>query len=195
MLLQKEEIQQIVQHVPKRQDIVPAYTPSAILMLFFNRDRETHLVYIRRTKGAPVHSGSMAFPGGKIDPHDDSNFAAAARETSEEIGVDQTAYEHLGEMGFFETFTSKFDAAAHVAWCMAPPSYVCNTFEVAEIIEIPISELYKQFRLDLNFDDPNEVMYLGFHFQPSHSEAVNIWGLTARITHHFLQGLADFMSS
>jgi len=132
----------------------------------------------------------MAFPGGKIDPDDESSRAAAVRETIEEVGVSPERYEYVGEMGFFETLTSQHDAAAHVAWAPRPPRFKKNDFEVAEIIEIPVHILYEQFRPDLDWGNQHDVMYLNFQYKPSDSgEVVNLWGLTARVTHHFLQGL------
>ncbi|MFQ5651370.1 MAG: NUDIX hydrolase [bacterium] len=192
MLLSKHAIQRIIDHVPKRRQMRAGYIPSAILMLFFNRDNRTHLVYIRKTSGPNLHSGQMAFPGGKIDPEDGSSRHAAARETLEEIGVPESCYDYVGEMGFFETLTSRYDAAAHVGWAATPPTYQRSKFEVERIIEIPVGGLYEQLRPHLDFDDYQELVTLNFKFKPSDaSEVVNLWGLTARITHHFLQGLHE----
>lgn len=164
------------------------------MMLFFNREGQTHLVYTRRTRGMNLHSGQMSFPGGKIEPGDASSYITAARETYEEIGIRADQYSYLGEMGFFETLTSRYDAAAHVGWCPQPPQYKLNTFEVAEVVEFPLKVLGKQFRADLDFDNEREVMYLNFNYKTNDMQQVaNLWGLTARITHHFIQGLTDYL--
>jgi len=194
MLLQSEDIKRIIDLVPKRYQLIDNHVPAAVLMLFFNRDTHTHLIYIRRTKRMRLHSGNMAFPGGKIDPVDGSSLSAAMRETEEEIGIRADQYNYLGDMGLFETLTSRYDAAAHLAWCRSTPQYIRNDDEVAEIIEIPISALAGQFRSDLDFSDLDEVRYLSFHFQPPYSSRpANLWGLTARITHHFMQGLHQYL--
>lgn len=194
MLLTPDDIQHIIEIVPKRFSLIEHYVPAAVLMLFFNRDSQTHLVYIRRTRRMRLHSGNMAFPGGKIDPEDASSLAAAMRETEEEIGILPEQYDYLGEMGLFETLTSRYDAAAHLAWCPSAPQYVRSEIEVEEIIEIPVAALLEQFRPNLDFSDADEVRYLSFHFQPRHSRRpANLWGLTARITHHFMQGLHDYL--
>ena len=189
MQLHPRIIKQVVTQVPKRKEAKRGYVSSAVLMLFFNRGDETYLVYIRRTKGMKLHSGHMAFPGGKIDPEDTSSFVTAARETFEEIGVKTDSYDYLGEMGFFETLTSNYDAAAHVAWSPREPVYSINPVEVAEIVEFPLRELQRQFQTDLDLSHDTDIYYLNFHYQPDHQETANLWGLTARITHHFLSGL------
>lgn len=171
------------------------YIPSAILMLFFNRGDQTRLVYIRKTSGPHQHGGQMAFPGGKIEPPDKSSRDAAIRETYEEIGVPASAYEYVGELGHFETFTSRYDAAAHAAWAPGPPTYRRDPFEVQRIIEIPLGVLYAQFRPDINQDDYQEMMWLNFKYRPDgKDEVINLWGLTARITHHFVQGLHEHLA-
>lgn len=194
MLLKPEEINKIIELVPKRQEIRPGFVPSAVLMIFFDKGNQTHLVYIRRTKGMNLHSGQMAFPGGKIDPEDETSYTTAVREAFEEIGVDVRQYTYLGEMGFFETLISGYDAAVHLAWCPKPQKYNINHDEVAAVVEIPIATLLEQFQPDLDVDNPQEIMYLNFRYQPRiNSEVVNLWGLTARITHHFMQGLSEFL--
>jgi 8-oxo-dGTP pyrophosphatase MutT (NUDIX family) len=192
MLLTPKDIVAILDLVHKRQQPLPGYVPAAILMIFFNKRNRAHLVYIRRTQNMSLHSGQIAFPGGKIDPHDSSSKVAAFRETSEEIGVDTNRLIYLGEMGLFETITSRYDAAAHLVWSPRP-QYKINQAEVAEVVEIPIEHLLQQFRPNLDFSNYHERMYLNFNYQPADSPNIaNLWGLTARITHHFLQGLSEY---
>ncbi len=192
MIIDKHEIAAAVEKVPRRNHAFPGFIPSAFMVLLYDKDNATHVAYIRRTRGAILHSGHMAFPGGKIDKEDASSYDAAVRETFEEIGVARETYNYIGEMGYFETLTSQHDAAAHVAWSPTVPAFRKDDFEVEAIVEIPLAVLYSQFRHDLDWHDQHQVMYLNFQYQ--HDKAgpvVNLWGLTARITHSFLQGLRD----
>ncbi len=189
MRLTPEEIKQIIAALPKRQHALSSHTPAAVLLIFFERDNATYLVYIRRTKGMSVHSGHIAFPGGKIDTEDQSSRAAAFRETWEEIGIDASALTYLGDLGLFETITSRFDAAAHAVWSSEPINYKINSWEVAEVVEIPLAHLLSQFRPEIDFGNYHDFMYLNFNYRPRNSSVANLWGLTARITHHFLSGV------
>jgi len=190
MLLTPEDIKQIITTLPKRKQVIPSYTPAAVLVIFFEKENATHIVYIRRTRDMTVHGGHMAFPGGKIDPEDESSRATAFREGFEEIGIDASQLTYLGDMGYFETLTSRFDTAAHVVWSPALLTYKINTIEVAEVVEIPLAHLWSQFRPNLDFSDHQELMYLNFNYKPATSANIaNLWGLTARITHHFLNGM------
>ena len=75
MILKPEQIKEVIRNVSKRKEPIKGYIPAAVLLLFFEKKKQSHLVYIRRTQGMNIHSGHMAFPGGKIDPEDESNFA------------------------------------------------------------------------------------------------------------------------
>ncbi|MFQ5706894.1 MAG: NUDIX hydrolase [bacterium] len=191
MQLNPAQIQASFEHIPKRAEPMPGYVPAAVLVIFVNLKGGTHIVYIRRTRGLHLHSGHMAFPGGKIDPTDASSYAAAVRETCEEIGVAEDRYSYLGNLGYFETLTSRYDAAAHVAWSAQPLEYKPNPFEVAEVVEIPLKSLVQQFRPDLDSQNPDQVRYLNFRYRSDKTACeATLWGLTARVTHHLLAGLA-----
>lgn len=45
------------------------------------------------------HSRWSSFPGGKVDPTDESVLHAALRETKEEVGIDADKIEILGRLG------------------------------------------------------------------------------------------------
>jgi nudix motif 8 len=48
---------------------------------------------------ADFHSSWSSFPGGKVDPADESVLHAALRETKEEVGIDLDKIEILGRLG------------------------------------------------------------------------------------------------
>jgi 8-oxo-dGTP pyrophosphatase MutT (NUDIX family) len=60
---------------------------AAVLMLFYPKNKETHLVLIVRNAYPGVHSSQIGFPGGKVEVFDINLEATALRETYEEIGV------------------------------------------------------------------------------------------------------------
>lgn len=60
---------------------------AAVMMLFYPKNKKTHLVLIIRNSYSGVHSSQIAFPGGKVEHDDESIEYTALRETEEEIGV------------------------------------------------------------------------------------------------------------
>lgn len=60
---------------------------AAIMMLFYPKDKKTHLALILRTSYNGVHSSQIAFPGGKVEKFDKNYQETALRETHEEIGI------------------------------------------------------------------------------------------------------------
>ena len=75
-------------------DFEPRSGRAAVAMMVREGADATEMLMIRRaTREGDPWSGHMAFPGGRRDPQDLSNFSCALRETEEEIGVD------LGQWG------------------------------------------------------------------------------------------------
>ena len=77
----------------RSQDLVPLRLPShyrqAAVAVILRESRDgLRMLFIQRTAhpGDPW-SGHMAFPGGRVDPEDESPLAAARRETMEEVGI------------------------------------------------------------------------------------------------------------
>ena len=60
---------------------------AAVLMLFYPKKNQTHLVLIVRNEYPGVHSSQIGFPGGKVEAFDVNMEATALRETYEEIGI------------------------------------------------------------------------------------------------------------
>src|ERR1700690_3892839 len=64
---------------------VVASKPAAVLTAVVDHAVPT-VILTQRTADLTSHAGQIAFPGGKIDPKDESPVAPALREADEEIG-------------------------------------------------------------------------------------------------------------
>jgi 8-oxo-dGTP pyrophosphatase MutT (NUDIX family) len=118
---------------------VAATRPAAVLVPVVAHPEPTVLLTVR-TPDLPSHAGQIAFPGGKIDPHDETPLAAAIREGEEEIGLDPRLLEPIGYLDLYLTFSGYriLPVLVRVA-----PDYVLtvNPAEVDEAFEVPLSFL------------------------------------------------------
>ena len=65
--------------------------------VFRDERGELRLVLIVRTDRGH-HGGQLAFPGGRVDPRDESLVATALREAEEEIGLDPSLVAVVAEL-------------------------------------------------------------------------------------------------
>jgi 8-oxo-dGTP pyrophosphatase MutT (NUDIX family) len=148
---------------------------------------EPSLIFTVRTESLSHHKGQIAFPGGSIDPGDESPIAAALRESQEEIGLDQGAIEVLGELDAFPTYVSGFVVTPVIGWIEQRPELRPNPAEVAAVLEVPISHLNEEIRAEAGFAHRDRTY-------PTEAWVWNdnvIWGVTARIVRSFLSLLAE----
>jgi 8-oxo-dGTP pyrophosphatase MutT (NUDIX family) len=118
---------------------VAATKPAAVLIPVIDRGEPTVLLTLR-TQELASHAGQVAFPGGKIDPDDDSPVAAALREAKEEIGLAPTLIEPLGYLDLYLTF-SGFRILPTVARVKPNFTLHLNPREVTEAFEVPLAFL------------------------------------------------------
>jgi 8-oxo-dGTP pyrophosphatase MutT (NUDIX family) len=118
---------------------VSATKPASVLVPIVDRSAPTVLLTLRTAELAS-HAGQVAFPGGKIDPSDESPVAAALREASEEVGLAPLLVEPIGYLDLYLTF-SGFRILPTVARVEPEFTLKLNPREVTEAFEVPLDFL------------------------------------------------------
>lgn len=161
---------------------------SAVLILLFPENGQLKTVVIKRSEYDGVHSGQIAFPGGKNEK-DDIDFAATAlRETREEIGVEADLIEIIGQLTDLYILPSNFQVKAFVGYCARKPDYVLDKKEVQSVIELNIDDLYnEQNILEKEFSSASRGMKIKAPYFSVNG--IEIWGATAMIISELLEVL------
>ena len=110
--------------------------PAAVLVAITDRAEPGVHLTLRRDD-MRSHAGQVAFPGGRIDPGEDS-IAAALREAEEEIGLPREAVDVWGTADRYRTVTN-FIVTPVLG--LVPPDLVLapHEHEVADLFEAPLS--------------------------------------------------------
>ncbi len=154
---------------------VQATRPAAVLVPVVDRSDPQILLTLRTQ--LPSHPGQIAFPGGKIDPHDQSPADAALREAFEEVGLAPACIEPIGYLDLYLTF-SGYRILPMVA--RVEPGYrlsLCEA-EVVDAFEVPLA-----FVMDAQNHSVHSREWKGVtrrHYAMPFGERY-IWGVTAGI--------------
>jgi 8-oxo-dGTP pyrophosphatase MutT (NUDIX family) len=154
---------------------VQATRPAAVLVPVVDRLEPTVLL-TQRTE-LPSHPGQIAFPGGKIEPHDATPADAALREADEEIGLPHALIEPIGYLDLYLTF-SGYRILPTVARVRPGYRLVLSQAEVADAFEVPLAFLMDAQNHALHSRDWKGVTrrYYAMPFGERY-----IWGVTAGI--------------
>lgn len=160
---------------------------SAVLLALFEEDDGLSLLFIRRASTLRAHSGEIAFPGGKVEPSDNSVAATAIREAYEEVGLEPERVQVLGLLPPVLTVASNYVITPVVAYLpTGVGKLLAQESEVAELIVAPIGVLA----------DPT-IMHTEQWTRGTRTQTVyfydyrsyRIWGATGRILASLLQVL------
>jgi len=113
---------------------------SAVLAPLYEEAGETWVVLTRRASGLRVHSGEVSFPGGGQDLGEDLRDTAR-RESCEEIGLDPSDVEIIGELDHLSTLTSNSFIVPYVGLLPGRPQLAPSPAEVEAVLHVPFSEL------------------------------------------------------
>lgn len=117
------------------------YRSSAVMALIYPHENLHYLIITERQTYEGKHSGQMSFPGGKIEPYDESALHAALRETREEIGIEKDAIEVVGKLSDVYIPVSNFLVHPYLGWMNQPPVFSRNEREVKSIISVSTNAL------------------------------------------------------
>lgn len=160
-----------------KEDFYPK--KSAVLILLFPLNNVLKTVLIQRPEYDGVHSGQVAFPGGKFEEEDVELSNTALRETFEEIGIKQDEITILGKLTDLYITPSNFLVTPFVGYLNMIPAFKPNDFEVKKIIVIDLEQLG-----DMSIQGVKTIMQSnGSKIKTPYYdvEGLTVWGATAMI--------------
>lgn len=115
---------------------------AVLVPVYRDIDGNIRVVLIRRSPFG-IHGNQIALPGGKLEDFDESPLSAALREAEEEIGIDERSVSVLSALPPVEITVSGYRIYPFLAQIQPPVTWRCQESEVAEVIDIMVSELLR----------------------------------------------------
>jgi 8-oxo-dGTP pyrophosphatase MutT (NUDIX family) len=165
----------------------PGSKPAAVALVLYRRGPDWHVPFVARRADLPSHPGQVGLPGGGVR-EGESAWAAAARETQEEIGVPAGELVPVGAGPPLYAAVSNYCVAPFVAWLPTRRvRFVHQASELDAVLEVPLSLL-----LDPRAWRETPEAWPGRHLPV---DGAVIWGLTARILSDLLPPIAQAVRS
>ncbi len=151
---------------------------SAVLILLFPNGNSIDTLLIKRPVYDGPHSGQVSFPGGKFDEADSDIKATALRETFEEVGVNPTDINIIGQLTQLYIPVSNMMVHPFVGVINFKPEFNPNTQEVERIIYAPIKQLTNPKNRSVEVITSHQKLITAPYFNISKEF---VWGATAMI--------------
>ena len=161
-----------------------AATTSAVLVPVFEEEGETRVILTRRTTWLRSHSGQIAFPGGRLEPEEEP-LEAALREAAEEVDLDPSTVEILGQLAPLITMSRGSAITPFVGALEGRPVLSPNPDEVDIVFDVALADLLREdvFREEI-WDIPDFGEREVYFFEV---EQDTVWGATARVLYELLE--------
>lgn len=169
-----------VRRAPAERDGARA---SAVLVPLYEHEGQVWVVLTRRAAHLRSHQGEVSFPGGGRDG-DESLERTALREAEEEIALDPSTVEVVGELDHLSTITSGSYIVPFVGIIVGRPvGLVASPEEVERILHVPLAELLADgvYREELWAFDEAERPIFFFELVGD-----TVWGATASMLRRLL---------
>jgi 8-oxo-dGTP pyrophosphatase MutT (NUDIX family) len=141
------------------------------------------VVLTERAHTLRTQPGDISFPGGKREPHDASNAAAALRETQEEVGIDPATIDVVAELPDIYLSPRRFVVTPVLAWWREPGHVEdIDPGEVHRAVRAPLADLLDP-AARFTVTHPSGYVGPGFEF-----DGLFVWGFTAGL----LSAVLDF---
>jgi peroxisomal coenzyme A diphosphatase NUDT7 len=174
----------------------------AVLLPLVEVNNEVHILFEVRALTLRRQPGEVCFPGGRIEKGEEPR-RAAARETSEELGIKESDITNMIPLDFM---VSAFGTIIYpfVGTIKNPESIKPSEAEVGEVFTVPLAFFKKNqpatykinFQVEPEDGFPFDLIIGGENYNwqtrsmDEYFYRVNgkvIWGLTARVLTHFLE--------
>ena len=158
---------------------------SAVLILFYYDADALKMIFIRRSEYVGIHSGQIAFPGGRYEETDADLQVTALREVEEEIGIKADSIEILGHLSDLYIPPSNFLVRAYYGYLKERPTYQIDEREVQEVFEINFEHFMQENIVKMKeFSAHNSSLITTAPYYDVNG--IVIWGATAMILTEFL---------
>jgi 8-oxo-dGTP pyrophosphatase MutT (NUDIX family) len=187
MLKKDEIILRLVQFVSKTYlnfSDLNAFRVAAVLIIIHFNHKIPHILLTKRSSTLKIHASEISFPGGTYNEADKSLCDTAIRETREEIGINFTYEDLIGNLSTVYTLTSDYAIVPFITIQQEISNPQILSREVEKIIDVPLFEILETIKEDTE----HWQRYVGGAYKFGYQNEV-IWGATARI----LKQLYDFL--
>ena len=150
-----------------------SYRLASVLVVIYGKSPK--IIMTEKPKSMKLHAGEISFPGGKIDVNDADLLETALRETNEEIGLNISKDQVVGQLLPVLTLNSGFLILPFVSILDEIPPLVSNS-EVEKIFHMPLDSLLGTIAKDT--DPSHNLIDEMFTFE---YQAQIVWGASARI--------------
>ena len=113
---------------------------AAVLMLFYPKNKQTHLALLVRNTYPGVHSSQIGFPGGKVEESDFNLEETALRETHEEVGINREKVEIIKSFSQIYIPPSNFFFSFFMGISQQELTFVPDLHEVNRVLEFPVED-------------------------------------------------------
>ncbi|MBB5206104.1 8-oxo-dGTP pyrophosphatase MutT (NUDIX family) [Inhella inkyongensis] len=164
---------------------------ASVLIPLVRRETGLQVLLTRRTEHLKDHAGQISFPGGRVEPEDADAWATALREAQEEIGLNPSWVEPLGQLPLYRTVTA-YDVTPCVGLVRPGFALQLDAGEVAEAFEVPLA-----FLMDPAQHRWHRLKLLGFERDflsmpwTQQGREYFIWGATAAMLRNLYHQLAQ----